>query len=116
LGLPVELVDVDVLLDGQRAVLHQARPQDCDAEPLWSALSRRHDLEVTLQDLAGPVSNDAEGGCGRPDCGHGHGGCTSCSSGGCSTGCGSAAQAQEVLAYFADLRRQMDERRRTPLL
>jgi hypothetical protein len=43
---------------------------------------------VTLHDLILPGEEPAEeagGGCGMEGCGHGAGGCSSCSSGGCGT-------------------------------
>jgi cell fate regulator YaaT (PSP1 superfamily) len=103
--LPIELLDVEVLLDGGRAVIYHVRWGECDVRPLVSSLARHHDLQIELQDLS-----REETGCGRPDCGQGKGGCGSCGSGGgCST-CGSDLQ-----AYFSQLRDQMHAQR-TPLL
>jgi hypothetical protein len=113
LGLPVEVLDAEVLLDGQHGVLHHVRWDDCDVRPFVSTLSREFDLHLTLTDLTGPrlpEPAEEEGhGCGREGCGAGK--CGSCASGGCST-CGSAAG--DLKAYFAELRAQME--RRTPLL
>ncbi len=116
-GLPLELLDVDVLLDGRQATLYYLRWGDCDFQPLLQSLALRHELTVDLQDLTPPAEDHhAEGGCGKPGCGQVGGGCQSCSSGGCATGCGSASQAGEVRDYFAQLRQQMEQRQRTPLL
>src|SRR5579884_3122172 len=40
LALPLEPIDVEVLLDGTHAVLHHLRFADCDVRPLVSTLSR----------------------------------------------------------------------------
>jgi cell fate regulator YaaT (PSP1 superfamily) len=118
LELPLELLDVEVLLDGQHAVLHPVRAAGLDVRPFVSTLSREFALHITLADLTrAPASADHEGephGCGRPNCGQeGGGGCGSCSSGGCGT-CGHAAP-READPHFAQLREQM-EHRRTALL
>jgi hypothetical protein len=110
LGLPIELLDVEVLLDGEHAVLHHLCWADCDMRPFVSALSKQHDLHIELQDLS-----RIEEGCGRPDCGRGAGGCSTCGNdGGCGS-CGSHTEA-EVKAYFGELREKMSGPRRTPLL
>jgi hypothetical protein len=117
LGLPLELLDAEALLDGEHAVLHYLRWADADVRPFVSALSRAFEVHITLQDLtrsgAGAApEEEAEHGCGREGCGGGA--CGSCGTGG---GCGScgAARPEETQAYFAGLREQL-ERRRTPLL
>jgi cell fate regulator YaaT (PSP1 superfamily) len=111
LGLPMELLDAEVLLDGENAALHVVRFADCDVRDLVSALSREAAAQVHLIDLGGPAAEEHdEHGCGR--CGSA-GGCGSCGSGGCGS-CGSA-QPGEVQAYFAGLREQM-ERGRVPLV
>jgi hypothetical protein len=113
LGLPLELLDVEVLLDGEHAVLHQLRWTDADIRPFVSTLSREFGLTLTLEDLAQAKEAPEEAGCGREGCGQGAGGCGSCSSGGCdSCGVHKAAPSQ---AYFAGLREQM-EQRRVPLV
>jgi hypothetical protein len=101
-SLPLEVLDVEVLLDGEHAVLHQVRAAACDVRPLVSTLSREFDLQVSLADLAAPPAE--EHGCGS--CGSG--GCGSCGASGCGT-CGSA-DPREVQEYFAGLRREMDRR------
>jgi cell fate regulator YaaT (PSP1 superfamily) len=120
LGLPLTLLDVEVLLDGEHAVLHQLRAEDADVRPFVSTLSREFDMHVTLIDLsrdregAALEENDDDHGCGRPDCGQREdGGCSTCGSGGCGT-CGSG-QPKDMKLYFAQLREQM-ERQRTALL
>lgn len=116
LHLPLVLLDVEVLLDGEHAVLHYLSETGCDVRPLVSTLSREFSLYVTLVDLSRPQepSEEEHAGCGRPDCGHkGEGGCSTCGSGGCGT-CG-AQKAPDMALYFAQLREQM-ERQRTALL
>jgi cell fate regulator YaaT (PSP1 superfamily) len=120
LQLPLEVLDVEMLLDGQHALLHHLRWGDADVRPFVSTLSREFASHITLVDLTGPKDTtnreDAEEphGCGRPDCGQIEGGgCSTCGSGGCGT-CGSA-NPRDVELHFAQLREQM-ERRRTALL
>ncbi len=115
LGLPLDLLDAEILLDDEHAVVQYLRWAECDYRSLVSALSKKYAVHVIMQDLA-PAPEETEHGCGRPDCGRngGDGGCSSCSSGGCST-CGSA-RPEEVSAYFAGLRAQMENGQRTPLL
>jgi len=117
LGLPLEVLDTEVLLDGQHGVIHHLRWDDCDIRPLVSSLSREFDLHVILADLTrGRASAEPEH---EEDEEHGCGSCSSgsCGSGGCgSGGCGScgSAKPEEVRAHFAELREQME--RRVPLL
>ncbi len=120
MGLPLMLLDVEVLLDGEHAVLHQLRGGDADVRPFVSMLSREFAMHITLVDLsrdregASSEESDEHASCGRPDCGRREdGGCSTCSSGGCSS-CGSA-KPQDMKLYFAQLREQM-ERQRTALL
>jgi cell fate regulator YaaT (PSP1 superfamily) len=111
--LPLELLDVEVLLDAARATLYCLRWGACDERPWIAVLSQRHQMQLTVTDLTDP---HREAGCGQPGCGSGQGGCSSCSSGGCGTGCGSARQASDVRAYFASLREKMQVGHRTSLL
>jgi hypothetical protein len=117
LSLPLEVVDVEVLLDGEQALLHHLHWGEFDERELVSALVRRHGLRVRLHSLrTAGEPEEAEHGCGRPDCGRKEGGgCSTCGSGGCST-CG-AAKPEEVRAYFAALRERMPAApQRLPLL
>jgi hypothetical protein len=119
MALPLEILDVEVLFDGRQAIIQHVRREDCDYRPLVSSLSRKFDLLLIMQNLALPMELDEEEhGCGRPDCGKGAGGCSTCSSGGgCSTGhCSSGVKQEEITAYLAGLRDQMEARGRTPLL
>lgn len=115
LALPLEVIDVEVLLDGQTAYLHHIRWAECDVRPFVSALSTRHELQIGLEDLGRLGHPEPEGhGCGRPDCGRTEGGgCSTCGSGGCGT-CGSATP-EAMRAYFAERREKMSAGR-TPLL
>jgi cell fate regulator YaaT (PSP1 superfamily) len=128
-GLPLAFVDAELTLD-DHLILHGLAWSACDATALFNDLSHRFNLSVRLLDLSQtPVARDpksAADGCGKPDCGSGTtGGCSSCStttgeSGGCSSGScsrGSVKSAEELTAYFADLRQKMEAEsaNRTPL-
>jgi cell fate regulator YaaT (PSP1 superfamily) len=106
LNLPFQLLDVEVLLDGQHAVLHYLSAGSADVRPFVSTLSREFELHVTLVDLAGQheaLEQEEHHGCGRPNCGQEEGdGCGSCGAG----GCGSCST-----AHFGQLRESMDHRR-----
>jgi cell fate regulator YaaT (PSP1 superfamily) len=111
MGLPVAVLDAEVLLDGRHALVQFLAWAEADLTPLAAALTHRHGLEVALENLAPPA--EEHGSCGKPDCGGG--GCDSCSSGGCATGCGSGAKV-DMREYFAHLRTRMEESHRVPLL
>ncbi len=124
LALPLAFVDVEVTLDAV-AILH-ALPWDvCDATALLDDLTARFGFAVRLFDLsraAVPGEEQTSGGCGKPGCGsESGGGCSTCGTGGgCSTGScsrGSVKSADELTAYFADLRQKMETAgiARTPL-
>jgi cell fate regulator YaaT (PSP1 superfamily) len=118
LKLPLELLDVEVLLDAQHAVLHHLSAGVADVRPFVSTLSREFELHVALVDLAGqreaPEQEEAPHGCDRPNCGQEEGGgCGTCGTGGCGT-CGSA-KPRDVTAHFAQLREQMEHGRTTLL-
>jgi hypothetical protein len=113
LDLPLEIVDVEVLLDGGQAVVHHVRGE-CDYRPLVSRLSHRYGVTIVMNNLT--LSREPPGGCGRPDCGQGSGGCTSCgTSGGCGT-CGKGTTPDQVASHLLALREQMERQARTPLL
>jgi hypothetical protein len=107
LGLPLLFLDCEILLDGRDAILHAVHWAECDATPLFEDLSRRHALLVRLADL---TTEPKSGGC--PVCGEEKSGCDSCGTGGgCSSGScskGSVKSAEDLTAYFAGLRKQME--------
>jgi cell fate regulator YaaT (PSP1 superfamily) len=107
LGLPLLFLDCEILLDGRDAILHAVHWAECDATPLFEELSRQHGLHVRLADL---TTEPKSGGC--PVCGEAKSGCDSCGTGGgCSSGScskGSIKSADELTAYFAGLRKQME--------
>lgn len=124
--LPVMAIDVEVLFDGQIAVVELLPWGECDLSPVVEALCRQHGLVVQLYDLTqvpqAKLSGDTPT-CGKPDCGStSGGGCSSCGSGtsGCSSGSCSRGQvkdADDLTRYFAHLRQQMESQsRRTPLV
>ncbi len=124
-GLPLTFVDAELTLD-DRLILHGLAWGACDATPLFAELSARFGLSVRLLDLTQtPVTRDPQPtseGCGKPGCGSDASGCSSCGTegeakGGCSTGScsrGKVKSADELSAYFADLRQKM-EAARVPL-
>ena len=108
-GLPLLFLDGEVLLDGSQAILQAVHWADCDATPLFAELSAKYGLAVKLADLT-TAPKPAAGGCAT--CGSEKSGCDSCGTGGgCSTGScskGSVKSADELTAYFAGLRQQME--------
>jgi hypothetical protein len=109
LGLPLLFLDGEILLDGGPAILQAVHWADCDATPLFEQLSARHGLRVQLADLTATPKAPARV---CDTCGEEKSGCSDCGSGGgCSTGScskGSVKSAEELTAYFAGLRRQME--------
>jgi len=120
LALPLQILDVEVLLDDRHAIVQFLGGAEADAEKLAATQLNDSGLEIRFENLAAPAPPDheehASGGCGKPDCGRteGGGGCTTCGSdGGCSS-CGSSKV--DLRPYFAHLRDKMEAQHRTPLL
>lgn len=113
LELPLVILDVEVLLEGQQAIVHHLRQSDCDYRPLVSALSKKNDIHIVMSNLALPKEESV--GCGEPNCGQLTGGCQSCGSGGCDT-CGKGVKKEDVAAHLLALRQLMEKRNRTSLL
>ncbi|MCI0640870.1 MAG: PSP1 domain-containing protein [Gemmataceae bacterium] len=114
-ALPMEILDVDMLLDGQ--ALLQFVGSESDALSDFAAdLEQSFALPIKLENLALPAHHEEHGGCGKPDCGRteGGGGCSTCSSGGGCSSCGSGNV--DLRPYFAHLRTKMEEQRRVPLV
>ncbi|WP_406695145.1 PSP1 domain-containing protein [Singulisphaera sp. Ch08] len=94
---PMELIDVEPLLDDRRTVLHYLGPHRLDVTGLLSAFRSTYDLDVMLEPVGRDVPDEEEeeaeveadeGGC--ESCGsEGGGGCGS-SGGGCGTGGGAS--------------------------
>jgi hypothetical protein len=109
LALPLLFLDGEILLDGRAAILQAVHWSECDATPLFEQLSARHGLLVKLADLTAQPK-PANGGC--EVCGAEKSGCDSCGTGGgCSSGScskGSVKSADDLTAYFAGLRKQME--------
>jgi hypothetical protein len=119
--LPLAFIDVEVTLDGT-VILHAVVWDACDATALLDELGVRFGLTVKLLDLSRIEITKDPTGCGKPGCGSESGGCSTCGTGGggCSTGScsrGSVKSAEELTAYFADLRQRMESAGfvRTPL-
>lgn len=122
--LPLTFIDAELTLD-DHLILHGLAWGACDATPMFEDLAARFGLAVRLLDLsqAGMARDPAPAGCGKPGCGSEGGGCSSCGTekGGCSTGScsrGKVKSADELTAYFADLRQKMEATAatRTPLV
>ena len=117
-ALPMTFVDVEVTLDGC-AILHALAWDSCDSTDLLDSLAERFGMAVQVLDLSRLAASREPGGCGKPDCGRGSGGCSTCGTGGgCST-CsrGSVLSGEDLTSYFAELRQRMEAARdsRTPL-
>lgn len=90
---PLELIDVEPMLDDRRTVLLYLGPHRLDASALVQALRDRCDLDAVLEPVGLDESEEAEpedhgcgscgtgGGCGTSGggCGTGSGGCSGCS-------------------------------------
>jgi hypothetical protein len=117
-GLPLTVLDAEVMLDRAAAVVHVLPWAACDADPVFAELCERFAMTVRMLDVSRTATSpDPATGCGKPDCGSG--GCGTgggCSSGSCSRG--SVKSADELTAYFADLRKKMEDQAagRTTLL
>ncbi|MBM3981292.1 MAG: hypothetical protein FJ304_13585 [Planctomycetes bacterium] len=117
-GLPLTFVDAELTFD-DHLILHGLAWEACDATALFAELSARFGLAVRLLDLSQTaVATDPKLTCGKPGCGTDAGGCSSCGTkGGCSSGScsnGKVKSADELTAYFTELRRKM-EAARVPL-
>lgn len=110
LGLPLEVVDAEVLLDGRQAILYYLADAACDHHLFATRLASEHNVRLLMQNLSFPKEPE-DAGCGRPDCGKkdGKSGCDSCSSGGCGT-CSAGSRKEDVAAQLRALRARMEER------
>jgi hypothetical protein len=111
-GLDIDLLDVDLLFDGQLAVLQYVGTDEA-LDSLAQALERQLGIAIRLENLAVAPVIEESAHCDKPDCGREGGGCSSCGTGGGCSSCGSAKV--ELRDYFAHLRTQL-EANRTPLL
>ena len=109
IGLPLLFLDGEILVDGREAILQAIHWGECDATSVFEQLSAQHGLLVKLADLT-TTPKPAAKGC--ETCGAEKSGCSSCGTGGgCSTGScssGKVKSADEMTAYFAGLRKQME--------
>ena len=118
LGLPLQILDVEVLLDGRHVIVQFVGGDEEDVTKL-AAVMALSDVEIRFENLIAPAfaepEEHASGGCGKPDCGKVDGGaCTTCSTGGGCSSCGSAKV--DMRPYFAHLRDKMEATHRTPLV
>jgi hypothetical protein len=89
LGLPLEILDVEIFLEGRKGVLYYLQWAESDPRPVLDLLANDFQILVTMQDLKLPQSLEEVDApeleaCGS-GCGREGGGCGSCQSGGCST-------------------------------
>jgi hypothetical protein len=113
---PISLIDAEATLDSACVALHLIPFAECDLQPILQRLSEEFQTTVTLHDITRggslPDAPDAvEAGCGKPNCGSESGGGGCGTGGGCSTGScsrGKVKSAEELTAYFADLRGKME--------
>jgi hypothetical protein len=111
--LPVEIMDVEVVAEPERAVVHYLRLAALDTDLLETRLRACCPCDVLIHDLTSPEALETEAsGCG--DCGSG---CSDksdgqgCSGGTCGSGCGSKREFDsQWRAYFAELREKMHAR------
>lgn len=114
--LPLEVLDVEVMLEGDLMVLQFLAWGDDDLNKLIESLEAQFALEVMLEPLSNSIQGEkVEAGCGKPNCGQTTGGgCSSCGTGGCSS-CGTGGV--DMRDYFSHLRQQMEQNNRLkPLL
>jgi hypothetical protein len=111
----VVLLDAELLFDARHAVV-QILHADADSLAGFVAkLESQTGIQVRLANLAQPLpAEPEEHGCGKPDCGSGEGGCTSCSTGGGCSSC-SAGDKVDLRPYFSHLRDRMETSQRVPL-
>ncbi len=98
---PIDILDVEPLLDPHRTVLHYLGPHRLDASGLVAALRDLCGLDVVLEpvgldveDEGEPVEEEHDHGCGS--CSSGGGGCGT--GGGCSTGGCSGCSIKDLVA------------------
>ena len=110
--LALEIVDVEILHDGQQAMV-QCLGEDPGMDRLAEILEQRFNLEIRLENVAQSARPAEEGGCGKPDCGRRGGGtCSTCSQGG---GCSTCAAHVDLREYFGHLRERIDHHQRRSL-
>ena len=103
-GLPLTVVDAEVLLDRTGGVVHALVWDAFDGDALFADLSLACGYPVRLFDLAnaGGPTDPPEPSCGSGNCGTGCGsGCGSCSR-------GAVKSADDLTDYFLGLRKQME--------
>jgi hypothetical protein len=116
IGIAVVLLDAEFLFDGRHAIV-QILHADADSLVGYVAeIASQTGIEVRLSNLAQPIpAEPEEHGCGKPDCGSGEGGCTSCSTGGGCTSCSAGDKGVDLRPYFSHLRDRMETSQRVPL-
>ena len=98
---PLELVDVEPLLDEKRTILHYLGPHSLDAYGLCAAIQASCGLDVVLHAVGRDIPEEMERDNSTESLMHAHS-CGDCqtSAGGCSTGDGcSACSIEQLLAH-----------------
>ncbi len=111
-ALPLQPLDADLTLDGQRADVNVLSWGPAPLTMLQQDLQTRHKIAVYFLDCSqasAACGSCKSGGCG--DCGDG--GCGSCGDGNCSRG---PRTADELTKYFSRLREQMNSDHRLSLV
>lgn len=110
--LPLLPLDADLLLDGSEGFIQVLHWGEVPFTAIQEELAARHGVKVAFLDAGITPHNEADHGCGSGNCsscGSGGGGCSEsgCGSGSCSRG---SVSADELTAYFANLREAMEHR------
>jgi cell fate regulator YaaT (PSP1 superfamily) len=113
--LSLEVLDVEVLLDGDQAIV-QFVGEDIPLDAFAQLLEQQFNLQIRLENVAqrSALAEEEHGGCDKPDCGRDAGGCSTCSTGGGCSSCGS--KKVDMRDYFVHLREKMEKGQRRPLL
>ncbi len=118
LRLPLEVIDVEPVLEPFALILHLLQTAKADPRDLVSRLSKSFAAPIHIHDLTQPMPEFNQ----EDDCGSCHsesGGCSTdgCGSGcasGCASGCGTQGSddfERDWQAYFAALRTKMENRK-----
>lgn len=91
---PIELIDVEPLLDDRRTVLHYLGPHRLDVSGVLAAFRAGCDLDVMLEPVGRDIPDEADDSQPEPVDEHGCGSCGSSEGGGCGSsggGCGTSS-------------------------
>lgn len=112
LALPISIIEVELLFDGQHAVLHLATSPKTEVRDLVSKLSQDFNLHIYIENISQPhqekdeAEEESASSCGSGNCGSKESGCGSCSSGGCGS-CGTSKEKKPALEVTASQRKPL---------